>query len=124
VPLRLLSVTFDADDPRGLAEFWSQVTGYSVESPSEYMAAIKGDGSVGPQFMFLKVPEGKTAKNRVHVDLGSPDLDAEVDRVLGLGASLVGRYAEYGITWATFRDPEGNEFCIGQHEPPSHAATA
>jgi predicted enzyme related to lactoylglutathione lyase len=77
--------------------------------------------------MFIQVPEAKeakeakegnvakVAKNRVHVDLGADDLDAEVDRVLGLGAELVGRYDEWGATWATFRDPEGNEFCVGLH---------
>jgi predicted enzyme related to lactoylglutathione lyase len=56
----------------------------------------------------------------MHVDLGAPDLEAETERVLGLGAELVGRYDEYGVTWASFRDPEGNEFCIGLHEPPQH----
>ncbi len=119
--LHLFSVTFDADDPRALAGFWAGVTGYTVESPANEFAMLTGDGSVGPRFMFIRVPEGKTAKNRVHFDLGAPDLDAEVDRVLGLGASLVGRHDEFGLTWATLRDPEGNEFCIGLHEPPSHA---
>lgn len=56
----------------------------------------------------------------MHVDLGTPDLEAEAQRVLGLGAELVGRYEEYGVRWASFRDPEGNEFCIGLHEPPRH----
>jgi predicted enzyme related to lactoylglutathione lyase len=70
--------------------------------------------------MFIRVPERKTAKNRMHIDLGTPDLEAETERVLGLGAELVGRYDEYGTTWATFRDPEGNEFCIGLHDAPQH----
>jgi predicted enzyme related to lactoylglutathione lyase len=67
--------------------------------------------------MFIKVPEPKSAKNRVHLDLGTADLDAEVQRVLALGAALVGHRDEYGITWSTFTDPEGNEFCIGLHPP-------
>jgi predicted enzyme related to lactoylglutathione lyase len=121
--LHLFSITFDADDPRALADFWSRVTGYSVESPGDFLAILTGDGAVGPRYMFIKVPEGKTAKNRVHFDLGTPDLDAEVDRVLALGASLVGRHEEFGATWATLRDPEGNEFCIGLHEPPSHGGS-
>jgi predicted enzyme related to lactoylglutathione lyase len=118
--LHLHSITFDAADPKVLAGFWSDVTGYSASYADDFIAILDGVGSVGPRFMFMKVPEGKTAKNRMHVDLGTPDLEAETQRVLGLGAELVGRYEEYGVTWASFRDPERNEFCIGLHEPPQH----
>jgi predicted enzyme related to lactoylglutathione lyase len=118
--LHLHSITFDAADPQALAGFWAGVTGYQAATVNEFVAILSGDGSVGPGLMFIKVPEGKTAKNRMHVDLGSPDLDGETQRVLGLGAELVGRYDEYGVTWTSFRDPEGNEFCIGHHEPPQH----
>jgi predicted enzyme related to lactoylglutathione lyase len=118
--LHLHSIAFDAGDPQALARFWAGVTGYSAETANEFVAILKGDGSVGPGLMFIKVPENKTAKNRMHVDLGTPDLDAETQRVLDLGAELVGRYEEYGVTWGSFRDPEGNEFCIGLHEPPRH----
>lgn len=72
---------------------------------------------MGPGFLFIKVPEPKAAKNRVHLDLGTADLPSEVARVLDLGATLVGHREEYGITWSTFTDPEGNEFCIGLHPP-------
>jgi predicted enzyme related to lactoylglutathione lyase len=118
--LHLHSITFDADDPPTVARFWAEVTGYSITFSDEFIAILGGDGSVGPRFMFIKVPEGKTAKNRMHVDLGTPDLETETERVLGLGAQLVGRYEEHGVTWASFRDPEDNEFCIGLHEPPQH----
>ena len=79
------------------------------------MAVLTGEFSMGPRLMFLKVPEPKAAKNRVHLDLGTGDLEAEVARVLSLGAGLVGHRQEYGITCSTFTDPEGNEFCIGLH---------
>jgi predicted enzyme related to lactoylglutathione lyase len=115
VTLNLFSVTFDCEDPEKLAGFWSQVTGYDVTTAFDGFAELRGDGSAGPRFMFMRVPEPKTAKNRMHIDLGTADLEAEVERVLGLGATLVGRHEEYGVTWATFRDPEGNEFCIGLH---------
>ena len=118
--LHLYSITFDAADPPAIARFWADVTGYSSEFTDEFIAILTGDGSVGPRWMFIKVPEGKTAKNRMHIDLGTPDLEAETKRVLELGAELVGRHEQYGVTWATFRDPEGNEFCIGLHEPPRH----
>jgi hypothetical protein len=73
------------------------VTGYSVTTANEYVAILSGDGSVGRGFMFIRVPERKTAKNRMHIDLGTPDLEAETERVLGL-----------------------NEFCIGLHDAPQH----
>ena len=95
------------------------MTGYRIEYAEPWVAILTGDGSVGPRFMFIKVPEAKSAKNRVHLDLGTADLDAEVERVLALGATLVGHRQEYGITWSTFTDPEGNEFCVGLHPPES-----
>jgi predicted enzyme related to lactoylglutathione lyase len=115
MPLRLFSITMDCDDPVQLAEFWAEVTGYDVQTANEHIAVLTGDGTVGPRFMLIKVPEDKTAKNRMHIDLGTTDLDREVDRVVGLGATLKGRYEEWGVTWATLADPEGNEFCIGLH---------
>ena len=117
--LRLHSVTFDCADPGALASFWAGVTGYRLETVNPFVAVLRGDGpdggDFGPRMMFIQVPEAKAAKNRVHLDLGTEDLDGEVDRVLDLGADLVGRYDEWGVVWATFRDPEGNEFCIGHH---------
>ena len=116
--MHLHSLTFDCADPPALAAFWAGVTGYEVEVSEPWLAILAGDGSVGPRFMFIRVPEPKVAKNRVHLDLGTGELEVEVDRVLGLGAALVGHRQEYGITWSTFTDPEGNEFCIGLHPEP------
>jgi predicted enzyme related to lactoylglutathione lyase len=113
--LRLYSLTFDAADPEEQAAFWAAVTGYEITLSTEFVTQLGGDGSFGPGFMFIKVPEPKTAKNRMHFDLGTADLDAEVDRVVALGATLQSRHEEFGITWATLTDPEGNEFCIGLH---------
>jgi len=58
------------------------------------------------------VPEGKMAKNRVHLDLAAEDRVAEVDRLVGLGATLVHEKEEWGVHWSTLQDPEGNEFCV------------
>lgn len=68
----------------------------------------------GPRFFFIKVPEGRTVKNRVHLDLSADgDREAEVERLLGLGATKVGDYDEWGHTWTTLQDVEGNELCVG-----------
>ena len=62
------------------------------------------------------MPEARSAKNRVHVDLDARDLDEARERLEGLGATFVHEKDEYGLRWFTFQDPEGNEFCVGSHE--------
>ena len=113
--LALAQVVFDvSDDAARLAGFWSQVLGRPVAAGASPFFAVIPPGSPGaPAFMFLKVPEAKSGKNRVHVDLTAPDWRAEADRVVGLGAEKVGEFAEYGTEWVTLRDPEGNKFDIG-----------
>ena len=71
----------------------------------------EADGAApDPLFTFHRVPEGKTAKNRMHLDLLTLDMDAESRRLISLGATRVRELAENGHRWATFTDPEGNEF--------------
>ena len=107
-------ITFDCADPVALSRFWAAV----LERPEavdadEWVAKLPGE----PSLLFCQVPEGKTAKNRVHIDLDVTDLDAERARLETLGATFVEEHDEYdGVRWATFRDPEGNEFCAAVHE--------
>jgi predicted enzyme related to lactoylglutathione lyase len=105
----LSHLTFDCTDAAGLAGFWSAV----LESPvddgaSADFAVVKGD----PGWMFIKVPEAKTVKNRVHPDLTTADLAAEITRLTKLGATHQADHDEEGTTWATLTDPEGNEFDV------------
>ena len=110
--MRLHNVTFDAADPRALATFWSAVLERPVEDgANEFFAVIGGT----PNWLFLAVPEGKTAKNRMHVDLDADDLGAARGRLEELGATFVHERDEYGVRWMTFQDPEGNEFCVASH---------
>lgn len=122
--LALRVITFDARHPRRLAEFWAAALGWLVED-------VRGEVAVEPpadlpwdvHLLFLAVPEGKQAKNRCHPDLHTDDLDREVERLTGLGATLQSRHAEFS-RWAVMHDPEGNEFCIVQPGAgPAHAAT-
>ncbi len=114
--IRPSNITFDCDDPQSVAKFWSD----ALESPiggdgNEFMAAIHHEAS-GLNFLFLKVPEGKTAKNRLHIDFESVDPAAEVERLTQLGASKVAAKAEWGHEWTVMHDLEGNEFCVsGPH---------
>jgi catechol 2,3-dioxygenase-like lactoylglutathione lyase family enzyme len=110
-------ITFDATDPWALATFWSAVTGFPFHEESEI-----GDDEVAivapeplPMLLFVKVPEGKTAKNRVHLDIMPLDRsrDEEVVRLEGLGARVLDdRRTPDGRGWVVMADPEGNELCI------------
>ncbi len=113
---RILHLTFDCADPGALADFWCASLGYRrTELGLEMVAeAIPPEDVQAPRLLFIRVPEPKTAKNRMHIDLSVPDRAGLVRRMLGLGATEVGRYDEWGSSWITLRDPEGNEVCIAQ----------
>ncbi len=122
--LTLRTITFDAREPARLAEFWAGALGWIVEN-------VRGEVAVEPSaedpwdvhLLFLTVPEGKTAKNRCHPDLHTDDLDREITRLVGLGATEISRHADVS-RWAVLHDPEGNEFCVVQPGAgPSHTAT-
>ena len=113
--LRINSVTFDCANPRKLAEFWVSVLGYELkEWPGEELAAAVDPNGQGARLLFLRVPEGKTVKNRVHIDMQPVEstMEDEVARVVKLGAKEVRVYNEPLGTWTWLEDPEGNEFCI------------
>src|SRR3982751_5278499 len=115
MPSVVQNVAFDCSDPYQLGLFWSAVTGQPLADdaqPGAPEASIALPG--GPTLFFNQVPEPKAVKNRVHVCL-RPDTgrDAEVERLLGLGATLVTDLRKPdGTGWAVLADPEGNEFCV------------
>jgi predicted enzyme related to lactoylglutathione lyase len=111
--LRLAHVTLDCDDPQVVAAFWSAALDRPIEAePSEFFVSIGIAGDDGPAWFFIKVPEPKTAKNRMHVDLEADDREKEITRLLELGATRGADHDEYGVAWTVMADPEGNEFCI------------
>src|SRR5918994_138729 len=99
--VRIASVTFDCAD-----------IGFTGRRDTVGWASVERDND--PTWMFAKVPEPKTAKNRMHLDLVSPDPEAEVARLIELGATRVADMNEYGYTWTVMADPEGNEFCMAK----------
>ncbi|MET9881634.1 VOC family protein [Streptomyces sp. NPDC006430] len=111
-------ITFDALDPYGVAAFWSGVTGFPIhpddaEGDDEILLDAGQPGV--PGLLFIRVPESKTVKNRVHLDIQPPTgtRDETVERLIGLGARLVDdRRREDGTGWVVLADPEGNELCI------------
>lgn len=106
-------VTFDCADPRRLADFWAQVVGGEVSSDwgGEFVT-VRTEGAGVEHLAFGRVPEGKAAKNRVHLDFRADDRDAEVDRIIALGATVVASHNLGDLEWTVLQDPEGNEFCI------------
>ena len=142
---REIQVTFDAADPAALAEFWAEALGYQVQAPppgfdswdaaleawgvpperrNDASAVVDPDGN-GPRIFIQRVPEGKTAKNRVHLDVRAAPglegeermatLEAECERLVALGATRQQRHEpspplDAGHIMMT--DPEGNEFCL------------
>ena len=113
--MRLYNLTFDAADPPALAAFWGSVLGRPVmDGANQFFAAIDRTDTA-PALLFIRVPEAKTAKNRMHVDLDCDDLLAERQRLAELGAVFVHEQDQFGVHWMTFQDPEGNEFCVAVH---------
>ena len=115
----------DCSDLARSADFWARVLGYVFEGPAvgTYQGLIPADGQ-GVAILLQRVPERKDGKNRLHLDLRTPDFDAEVSRVVGIGASLLTSQPlqEYGWRWHILGDPDGNEFCVIQ--PPDSPGPA
>jgi hypothetical protein len=122
-----IQVTFDCADPGRQAEFWSKALRYGPPDPSgdADWAAIQDPDRTGPRLYFQRVPEGKVAKNRMHLDLTVDGrqgasleerkvlVAAEVERLKALGADdRRGAIEEDGEFWVRMNDPEGNELCV------------
>ena len=114
--LSVHNLTFDCADARALGTFWSQLTGWNLyydDDPEVVVAPSFPYAGTG--MLFIPVPEGKNAKNRLHLDL-RPDTgtrDEAVARAVALGASVVGDHrGDDGAGWVVLADPDGNEFCI------------
>jgi hypothetical protein len=136
---RVTEVVVDCRDPAGLAAFWTAALGYHVvhadedqveiapwpEQPSDLAAQVRR-APTAPSIVFVVVPEGKTVKNRLHLDIRPVDgaYDDEVRRLIDLGA----RRADIGqgsVPWVVLADPEGNEFCVlGPLDDPAGAPDA
>jgi predicted enzyme related to lactoylglutathione lyase len=113
VVLRLNHITFACDEPARVAEFWTRLLdGYTAEQSGE---AYFGRGD-GPELFFNRMEKSPTIELPIHLDVNVPDREAELERLLGLGAKLVETKShaigELSETWTVMRDPEGNGFCI------------
>jgi hypothetical protein len=141
---RSVQIVFDCADPAALAAFWAAALGYEMQPPPDGFAswedwlrergvpesewnsrnAVVDPDGVGPRLFFQRVPEPKTGKVCIHLDVnvgGGPGtpfeerrrrIDAAVDRLVGLGAERIGAFEQMGEYWVGMRDPEGHEFDV------------
>ena len=119
---KFTELAIDCADPDALARFWCSVLGYEVQDEDDGVVTIGSPlvpegkirpGPVPPTLTFARVPEGKTVKNRLHLDVNPTDREQheEVRRLIDLGA----RHVDVGqgdVSWVVLADPEGNEFCV------------
>jgi predicted enzyme related to lactoylglutathione lyase len=114
----LRNVTIDCTDALALARFWAAVLGWNVyhsDDPEVLVAPQFPPATDGPTMLFIPVPEPRSVKNRVHVDLQPSDRtrDEEVERLRALGATVVEDHRDdAGLGWVWMADPEGNDFCV------------
>lgn len=105
-------ISVDSIEPAALALWWREVLDWTMvtnDDPDEF--EIRPASSSAPGILFARVPEAKTVKNRLHIDLRPDDQDVEVQRLLGLGATQTS-VGEGDVSWVVMADPEGNEFCV------------
>jgi hypothetical protein len=117
----------DAIDPARIASFWEAALGWRRTWEAEDQVCLEPpEDGIAPDLIFLKVPEGKTVKNRLHLDLRPADQGAEVARLRALGAWQVS-IGQGDVSWVVMADPDGNEFDVLQpltpdELPPGHDA--
>lgn len=114
VPSRIAVLVVDAVDPKLVADFWCRVLGWRVVEESDEGINIASLDGKWPTIDFLPVPERKTVKNRLHLDLRADGVstEAELERLLELGARRVDIGQGPDASWVVLADPEGNEFCL------------
>lgn len=111
-----LGLVLDCRDPERLAPFWESALGYVVAGTEGNYTLLTptADRDAGSRFVLQRVPEDKLGKNRMHIDLHTPDIEGTAARLEALGGRRLapGTMSEFGETWILMADPEGNEFCI------------
>jgi predicted enzyme related to lactoylglutathione lyase len=109
-----IGLVLDCADPEALGGFWAQALGLDRRGAAGSYVLLASPSSALPKLLLQKVGEPKAAKNRMHLDIETPDVDAEVLRLEGIGAQRLeqGTRVEHGSRWVIMADPEGNEFCV------------
>ena len=109
-----IGLVLDCADPEELARFWGPALGYTIVGGAGTYMLLMPPEPGRPKLLLQRVPEAKTAKNRMHLDIHVVDIDAEARRLESLGARRVSSdvFSEHGTRWHVLADPEGNELCV------------
>lgn len=120
-----MEVVIDCAEPLRLRRFWREALGYREHWAADDLVVLVPEAGVGTPVLLQRVPEGKTTKNRVHIDLVHDDVQAEASRLESLGArrSHTGVRRAGPTTWVTMTDPEGNELCVSTGVPEGGGST-
>jgi predicted enzyme related to lactoylglutathione lyase len=110
--IRIAEVVIDSNRPEVAVAFWAAALGYEPGWSGGPFSQVHDPSGAGMTLLFQRVSEAKIVKNRVHLDLTSSDMPAEVARLSGLGARVLREVSEGGAHWTVMTDPEGNEFCV------------
>jgi hypothetical protein len=121
-------IIVDSEDPRTIGAWWAELLGWRITHDTEKEVVLEpAEGSpqdgVSPDILFVKVPEGKAVKNRIHLDLRPDDQAAEVARAEALGAKRSDVGQDDTSSWVVMTDPAGNEFCILRAFTPEELAS-
>ena len=113
-PAPSIGLVLDCADRQRLAEFWGPALGYVNLGVVGSYALLLPDGRPGPKLLLQWVPEPKSTKNRMHLDIDASDIEGEATRLEALGARRIQaeQIHEHGAAWIPMADPEGNEFCV------------
>lgn len=106
------NLVVDATDPARLARWWAEALGYQIVNELPDEVEIRRTPDTLPGVVFVPVPEGKETKNRLHIDLRPADQEAEIERLVNMGARHVDVGQSPDDSWVVLADPEGNEFCV------------
>jgi len=113
--LSVTEVVIDCADHGAVVDFWAAALGYERRAVNEQYVALVPPPPTAPgrpPILFQKVPEPKSVKNRVHLDFRAESMGAEVEKLVGLGATIIAERSLGDFRWTVLADPEGNEFCV------------
>lgn len=125
--IRIQCLVIDTATPATLARFWAEALHWRVTFENDDESVVEppegsAEENVAPDLLFVATPDRKSTKNRLHLDLRPVDQQAEVDRLIALGARRVDIGQPESVSWVVLADPEGNEFCVLRPLTPEELA--